>query len=106
MSALAAALPLLLVLHLPPAVSATRVEQDHIRHAVVSFAATTHAFAFAIAAGIDHDTAAALSVAVGAALGIGKELVDRRNGGPFDALDLVWNGVGIAAAAFLIGAMR
>lgn len=105
-TALAPAMPLLLALLARPAAPALHVEVDHVRHAVVSFAATAHAFAFATSAGFEGDSALAISIGVASALGVAKELVDRAGGGSFDVLDLVWNGIGIAAAVVVVEAIR
>ena len=79
---------------------------DDARHAVVSFAAVAHGYGVARGVGLSSDGAAIAALGVTAALGIGKELWDRRSGGRIEPVDLAWDALGIALGALLIGAMR
>lgn len=76
--------------------------EDRFRHVAMSWAVTSFTFAAARAAQSDNDTALAIALPVSAAVGIGKELVDRRDGGAFSAGDLVADVVGMGLAYFIL----
>jgi uncharacterized protein YfiM (DUF2279 family) len=89
-----------------PAVSTDRwLAEDKLRHFTMSFAVTQMAYGAARVA-LDPDPAAASAVGLAAILGVGKELVDRRAGGPFSARDLVWDAAGIALGLVLVLEIR
>lgn len=76
------------------------------RHAVVSFAAAAQGYGVARGLGLSRDGAAVTSLVVAAALGVGKELWDVHRGDRIEPIDLVWDAVGLALGAVMIGAMR
>lgn len=69
--------------------------EDKVRHFAMSFAVTGMAFG---GARVMLDAAAARNTAVAfaALLGVGKELMDARRGGPFSLKDLAWDAAGVA----------
>jgi uncharacterized protein YfiM (DUF2279 family) len=79
---------------------------DKFQHFWMSFATTAYGFAAARAAGIDTGAALYIAVPVSAAAGVGKEIHDRRRGGIFSVRDLVADGLGIAAAWFILREVR
>lgn len=72
--------------------------EDKFRHAGASWAAMVFTHTAARVVLDDVDAAFAVAVPVTAALGIAKEVVDRRRGGPFSARDLVADALGVGAA--------
>jgi uncharacterized protein YfiM (DUF2279 family) len=79
---------------------------DKFQHFWMSFATTAYGFAAARTAGIDTGAALYIAVPVSAAAGVGKEIHDRRRGGIFSVRDLVADGLGIAAAWFILREVR
>jgi putative lipoprotein len=75
---------------------------DKVKHFVVSALAQCVTFGVARAAGVPHRTAVVGSLGVGAALGVGRELHDRRVRGAFSRRDLVWDAAGLGAATLLV----
>lgn len=69
--------------------------EDKLQHFAMSFAATGMVYG-ATRAALERSAARAVAVGTAGALGIGKELVDFRRGGPFSLKDLVWDAVGVA----------
>lgn len=80
--------------------------EDKFRHAGASWAAMV--FTYAAARAIHDDSRAALAVAlpVTAALGLAKEAVDYRRGGPFSARDLAADALGAGAAWLVLREVR
>lgn len=80
--------------------------EDKFRHAAASWAAMV--FTYAAARAIEEDTDAALTIAlpVTASFGIAKEIVDRRNGGPFSFRDLTADAIGAAVAWIFLREVR
>ena len=72
--------------------------EDKLRHAGASWGAMVFTHAAARVVLDDVDAAFAVAVPVTVALGIAKEVVDRRRGGPFSARDLVADALGAGAA--------
>ena len=72
--------------------------EDRFRHVAMSWAVTSFTYAAARAAERDTDTALVIAVSASAAAGLGKELMDRREGGPFSAGDLLADVVGTGLA--------
>ncbi|HEX6308427.1 MAG TPA: hypothetical protein VFZ69_09585 [Longimicrobiales bacterium] len=68
--------------------------EDKFRHVAMSWATMAFTYAAARAAEQDSDTALAIALPVTAAAGIGKEIADRRGGGPFSFGDLVADAIG------------
>lgn len=75
---------------------------DKLKHFVVSALAQSVTFSGLQYAGASRDAALGGSLAVGVTLGLGRELHDRRAGGPFSVRDLVWDGAGLGAATLLL----
>ena len=75
---------------------------DKLKHFVVSALVETLAYSGLQYAGAPHRAALAGSVAAGAALGVGRELHDRRTKGLFSRRDLAWDAAGLAAGAFFV----
>lgn len=75
---------------------------DKLRHFLVSAFVQSMTYSAARAARLDHAPAIATASAASAVAGIGKELRDRRAGGPFSARDLVWDAAGAGAATVLL----
>jgi uncharacterized protein YfiM (DUF2279 family) len=93
--------------HMPAAaVPLAESAWNDARHAVVSFAAVAQGYGVGRAVGLSRDGATAAALGASVALGIGKELWDRRRSGVMSAADLAWDALGIALGAVLIGAMR
>lgn len=72
--------------------------EDKLRHFTMSFAVVQMGYGAARFA-LDHDPALGAAVGMGVALGIGKEVVDRRIGRPFSFRDLAWDAAGVALGA-------
>jgi uncharacterized protein YfiM (DUF2279 family) len=79
---------------------------DKVQHFWVSYAVTAFGFAGLTAAGAEPDDALRVAVPVAAVAGIGKEVHDRRRGGPFSFGDLVADALGVASAWFLLREVR
>ncbi|HEU0014695.1 MAG TPA: hypothetical protein VFQ45_13500 [Longimicrobium sp.] len=81
--------------------------EDKLKHFFVSFMATSLAASGARAAGLDHDASLYVGAGAGAALGIRKELMDRRTpGATASFFDLAWDAAGIASATVLLAQTR
>lgn len=81
------------------------IAEDKARHFALSFAATSMAYGGArlrLDPGPGRRTAAAVALL----LGVGKELVDVRNGGPFSLKDLAWDAAGVALGSLLAQQIR
>jgi uncharacterized protein YfiM (DUF2279 family) len=79
---------------------------DKFRHSWMSYAATAFTFAGARAANVDRDSGLWLAVSVAGAVGLAKEVHDRRTGGSFSVRDLVADAVGIMAAYMILREVR
>jgi uncharacterized protein YfiM (DUF2279 family) len=75
--------------------------EDKLRHFTLSFAATHMAYGAARTA-LEPHPATAGAAALATLLGVGKELVDRRTGGPFSTKDLIWDVAGVALGVALV----
>lgn len=76
--------------------------EDKVKHAVLSFIATSAAASGARIAGLDRRPSLWVGAAAGAGLGLWKEWRDRSTPGATpSARDLVWDGVGIAAGTMI-----
>lgn len=75
---------------------------DKLRHFFLSAFVQSVTYSAARAARLDHAPSLASASAATAVVGIGKELRDRRAGGPFSARDLVWDAAGAGAATALL----
>ncbi|MEX0891181.1 MAG: hypothetical protein WEB88_03350 [Gemmatimonadota bacterium] len=77
--------------------------QDKVRHALHAYAAVAFGHAMGTAAGLEADAARGGAVVAAAALGVAKEVADRRRGGSFSVRDLVWDALGIGVGALVMG---
>ena len=68
-----------------------------MKHFFVAGFSESVGFGVARTLGAGRDGALASGVAVGVAVSIGKELFDRRAGGPFSVRDLAWDAAGLLA---------
>ena len=75
---------------------------DKVKHFVVSALAQSVTFGLLQYGGVRPPAAVAGSLAAGAALGVGRELHDRRTKGLFSRRDLVWDAAGLAAGALVV----
>jgi len=82
------------------------LSEDKFRHAGASWAAMVFTYAGARAIHDDGRAAIAIALPVTAALGLAKEAVDHRRGGPFSARDLVADALGAGAAWLVLRAVR
>ncbi len=80
--------------------------QDKLKHLTTSFAATTMGYAGLRATGLDHRPAATLAIVGAGALGVLKEIYDRKHQRPFSLRDLAWDAVGVLAGAALVDRTR
>ena len=80
--------------------------EDKFRHAAASWAAMVFTYAAARAAHDDADAAIAVALPVTGALGVAKEIVDHRRGGPFSFRDLAADALGAGAAWLFLREMR
>lgn len=69
---------------------------DKLRHLALAGLAESVAFGGARVAGAGRRGALVVGIGVGAAVSVGKELVDRRRGGRASVRDLVWDAAGLA----------
>ena len=76
--------------------------RDKLKHFLVSAFAQSASYATLQAAGADRRTALAGATAFTLSLGVGKEVLDRRRGGPFSGRDLTWDAAGAGAATLLL----
>ncbi|MEX0906973.1 MAG: hypothetical protein WD054_01485 [Gemmatimonadota bacterium] len=79
---------------------------DKFTHFGMSYAVAAFAFAASRSAGADADGSLTIAIPVAVAAGVGKEIMDRRRGGPFSGRDLVADALGVAAAFFLLREVR
>lgn len=80
--------------------------EDKFKHFFVSYATTGITFAAARTAGLGGSDARLVAAVAAGVAGLGKELVDAGRGTGFSARDLVWDGLGIAAALALVARVR
>lgn len=79
---------------------------DKVRHFFMSAFIQSATFSAARAAGASPSSAQVIGGVVTGAVGIGREVHDRRVGRIFSAKDLAWDGAGGAAAAALLRRTR
>lgn len=82
------------------------IGNDKLRHFLMSMAVTQFAYGGLRTADMEDDLALPIAIGVAAATGVGKELHDVRNEGPFSLKDLAWDAAGIIAAGLLLGSVR
>lgn len=81
--------------------------EDKAKHFVASFVATTMAASAARAAGLDPHASAWAGAGAASAVGVWKELRDRRAPGRTASLrDLAWDGAGVAAGVAVMRRVR
>lgn len=80
--------------------------EDKLKHFFTSFAVTAFGYSGLRAIGADRDAARWGGVGAGLVAGVGKELHDRRDAGPFSVRDLVWDVAGVAVGYFVSEASR
>jgi uncharacterized protein YfiM (DUF2279 family) len=75
---------------------------DRLKHFFLSFFIQSASYSVARAANAGHRPALIAASGVTAAAALSKEVWDRKRGTGFDALDLVWDGLGAGAATALL----
>lgn len=75
---------------------------DKVKHFLTSAFVQGATYATLQAAGADHRGALAGASVVTLSVGLGKEWLDRRQGGAFSGRDLVWNAAGAGAATLVL----
>ncbi|MGK7313593.1 MAG: hypothetical protein ACN0LA_15370 [Candidatus Longimicrobiales bacterium M2_2A_002] len=81
------------------------IAEDKVRHFALSFAATSMAYGGA-RLGLDPGPGRRAAAGLALLLGVGKELVDLRNGGRFSLKDLAWDAAGVALGSLLAQQIR
>lgn len=76
------------------------VAEDKLRHFTMSFALVQIGYGAARTV-VDRPHAVRLAAAGALTMGVGKELVDHRAGGPFSLRDLAWDVAGVALGVVL-----
>ena len=76
--------------------------QDKLQHFFVSAFVQSLAYGSLRGTGVSHGTALAGASATTAAVGVGKELRDRRVTGVFSSRDLVWDAAGAGTMTLLL----
>ena len=76
--------------------------RDKIKHFFVSAFAQSVSFSLLRVAGMEGPSAVLGASALTATVSVGKEVRDRRAGGPFSARDLVWDAAGAGAATLYL----
>ena len=79
--------------------------EDKLQHFTASLAATTVGYGGARTL-LEPDPAILAAGAAALGLGIAKELVDVRSGGPFSLKDLAWDAAGVALGLTLANGIR
>ena len=92
-----------LSLHVPPRLA---VAPDKVKHFFMSAFVQSASYSALRLARVDHDDALVAASVATVAVGIAKEVYDRRSGGRFDAHDLLWDLAGAGAAAALLEQSR
>lgn len=75
---------------------------DKVKHFLLSAFVESVSYGALRAARVEHGRALGAAAGVAVAVGIGKEVHDRRVAGDFSAKDLAWDVAGTAAAASLL----
>lgn len=88
-----------LSLHGPPRLS---IAPDKVKHFFLSAFVQSASYSVLRLSGVAHDGALVTATAATVAVGIGKEIYDVRSGGRFSAGDLVWDLLGVGAAAAVL----
>jgi len=75
---------------------------DRVKHFFMSFFVQSASYSVARGVGLGREVALVPATAATAAVGLSKELWDRRRGTGFDRRDLVWDALGAGAASALL----
>jgi uncharacterized protein YfiM (DUF2279 family) len=78
---------------------------DKWQHFVASSVVQAVGYGFASGKN-DHAASLRIGATAAAVVGVGKELRDRRKGGPFSLRDIVWDAAGAGTAAAALHAVR
>ncbi len=79
---------------------------DKVKHFCVSALVQSVGFSASRAVGLDRGVSQAAGAGAVIAVGVVKEVHDRRRGGRFSGRDLVWDAAGAASAAALLNGTR
>lgn len=79
---------------------------DKVKHFCVSALVQSVGFSASRAAGLDRRVSQAVGAGAVVAVGVVKEVHDRRRGGPFSGKDLLWDAAGATSAAALLNGTR
>lgn len=79
---------------------------DKLKHFLMSALVHSAAFSATRAAGADKRVSNAVAAASSAAIGVSKEVRDRRHRKPFSGQDLAWDAAGAGAMAALLARTR
>lgn len=82
------------------------LDVDKAQHFAMAYGSAVVGYGVLRAAQVRHTDAQAAALAGSLALGLGKELVDRRRGGAFSYKDLAWDLLGTCAAWGLLSLNR
>jgi uncharacterized protein YfiM (DUF2279 family) len=75
---------------------------DRVKHFFLSFFVQSAGYSVARGVGLGREAALVPATAATAAVGLSKELWDRKRGTGFDRRDLVWDAIGAGAASALL----
>jgi uncharacterized protein YfiM (DUF2279 family) len=75
---------------------------DRLKHFFLSFFVQSAGYSVARGVGLGRETALVPATAATAAVGLSKEVWDRKRGTGFDRRDLVWDALGAGAASALL----
>jgi uncharacterized protein YfiM (DUF2279 family) len=75
---------------------------DRVKHFFLSFFVQSASYSVARGVGLGREAALVPASAATAAVGVSKELWDRRRGTGFDRRDLVWDALGAGTATVLL----
>jgi putative lipoprotein len=95
-------LALIFVLHAPTLPPDNWLGVDKLKHFMMSAFAESAAYAGLRSTGVEHGPALAAAAGATIALGVGREIHDRRVYGRFSVRDLTWDAIGAAAALPLL----
>jgi uncharacterized protein YfiM (DUF2279 family) len=81
---------------------ATWFGPDRVKHFLLSFFVQSASYSLARTANLEHRPSLFVASGVTAAAAVSKEIWDRKRGGGFDTVDLVWDALGAGAATALL----
>ena len=79
---------------------------DKVKHFFMSALVHSATFSLSRGAGLNHGRSQLVAGASAAAVGVWKEVYDKRSRKPFSVSDLVWDAAGAASAAALLNRTR